>query len=618
MLREFIASAVLLAVVASLLVPLPPGALDFLLVGNLVFALLLLVSTLYVTDSLKLSALPTILLIATLYRLALNVATTRQILSYGDAGKAVEAFGSVVAGNNVIIGLILFMVITLLQFLVIAKGSERVAEVAARFALDALPGKQMSIDADVRAGLIDFDTARRRRWDLQIESRFFGALDGAMKFIKGDAVVGLLIVGVNIVGGLAIGIFAQGLDFRLAVSKYTILTVGDGLLAQIPALLNALAAGLVVTRVNRDDNTSLAQELVSQIGQVRKSRLSIAAICIFLAFVPGMPSLAFFSIALILCISASLTSRSPSGSGLVRFEPRNPALFQIILHPQMASRVCALGELARAIQAFRQELYEVSGLLLPPPEVISREGLVDKLRICMRGVKVRDIKLPQKMPQEMVRIIATELGAIAAERAVELVDDLLTRRALDLCEREAPELVSAAVPGAISLTQLTVILKFLVSEGISIRNLDLILQAIVEAASKCRNERALLEDVRVALRRVIVDPWLSEDGDLEAYMLDPVLDMRIAGLEQEGKFLTSELLECFRTQGNISVQGTRALPLIASKGARRLAFEGLKHGGHKAAVLAYEEIPSEVRLIVIGHIAPSVSLNENLIEELAA
>ncbi|RIL08081.1 MAG: EscV/YscV/HrcV family type III secretion system export apparatus protein, partial [Proteobacteria bacterium] len=201
--KELILPLALTAVLASLLFPIPTAILDILLVGNLLLAAMLVASSIYITDALKLSSLPAILLLATLARLSLNVATTRLILGSGDAGQTVEAFGSVVISENLVVGLIVFIVITLIQFLVIAKGAERVAEVAARFTLDALPGRQMSIDADVRAGVIDFDTARKRRADLQTESRFYGALDGAMKFIKGDAIAGIAIVIVNIMGGLA-------------------------------------------------------------------------------------------------------------------------------------------------------------------------------------------------------------------------------------------------------------------------------------------------------------------------------------------------------------------------------------------------------------------------------
>ena len=212
--RELVVPIALIAIFASMLLPLPQGVLDVLLAGNLFLALLLFLSTLYISDPLKLSALPPILLLATLYRLALNISTTRLILSDGNAGQVVEAFGTVVVQGNIVVGVVVFLVITLIQFIVIAKGSERVAEVSARFTLDALPGKQMSIDADVRAGLIDFETAREKRQDLQTESHFYGALDGAMKFIKGDAIAGIAITAVNVIGGLTVGVGMNGLSFE--------------------------------------------------------------------------------------------------------------------------------------------------------------------------------------------------------------------------------------------------------------------------------------------------------------------------------------------------------------------------------------------------------------------
>ncbi|NDC37695.1 MAG: EscV/YscV/HrcV family type III secretion system export apparatus protein, partial [Proteobacteria bacterium] len=340
--KELIVPLAVLGVLASMLLPVPPGVMDFLLVGNLILALVLFLSTLYISDTLKLSALPSMLLLATLYRLALNIATTRNILSSGDGGRVVEAFGTVVIQGNLVVGVVVFLIITLVQFIVIAKGSERVAEVSARFTLDALPGKQMSIDADVRAGLLDMSAARVKRQDLQTESRFYGALDGAMKFVKGDAIAGIVITAINIVGGLAIGILSEGLVIQQALSKYTLLTVGDGLVAQVPALLNSLAAGIIVTRVARGDDASLAGELLAQIGQVRRVKVLSAGLCVLLACIPGMPALPFLALGIVLVASAWLTPSETPAKALPQehlFTPRPPPLLRVEVDPTGAGIV---------------------------------------------------------------------------------------------------------------------------------------------------------------------------------------------------------------------------------------------------------------------------------------
>lgn len=342
--KQLIVPVAVLAVLATLLVPLPSVVLDFLLVANMILALVLLVSTLYIEEPIKLSSFPSLILLATLYRLALNISTTRLILGSGEAGNVIEAFGAVVVQGNIIVGAVIFLIITLIQFIVIAKGSERVAEVAARFSLDALPGKQMSIDADVRAGLIDFDEARRKRQDLQTESRFYGALDGAMKFVKGDAIAGLVITLINVVGGLAIGVAVNGLPFGTALSQYTLLTIGDGLLSQIPALLNSLAAGMIVTRVVGANESSLAEDLLAQLGQLRIVKVLIGVVSLILGVLPGLPLLPFVTLGIMLLVFAYLEpskdiAGEESDDRPEAFHPRPPGVLEIQIGKEITQDV---------------------------------------------------------------------------------------------------------------------------------------------------------------------------------------------------------------------------------------------------------------------------------------
>ena len=293
--------ACIVLIVGLMIVPLPTFLLDVFITANITIAITILMVAVYVSNGAQLASYPTILLLTTLYRLALEISSTRLILLQANAGDVIKAFGEFVVGGNFVVGAVIFLIITLVQFLVITKGSERVAEVAARFTLDAMPGKQMSIDADLRAGSIDFKVARKRRQALAKESQFYGAMDGAMKFVKGDAIAGIIITVINIVGGLIIGVAMNATCRQVkAVQTYSILTIGDGLVSQIPALLISISAGLVVTRVaSEDEATNLGSDIAGQILAQPKAIGVAAVVLLILGLVPGMPKLAFLLLATI-------------------------------------------------------------------------------------------------------------------------------------------------------------------------------------------------------------------------------------------------------------------------------------------------------------------------------
>ena len=283
-----------ITILGVMVVPLPTYVLDFFLTLNISLALLILMLTIYITAPLELSVFPGLLLVMTLFRLSLNVASTRLILSTASAGDLIAAFGDVVVRGNYVLGFIIFVIVIIIQFVVITKGSGRVAEVAARFTLDAMPGKQMAIDADLNAGLIDESEARRRREDISREADFYGAMDGASKFVRGDAVAGILITLVNILGGLAIGMLQRDLALIDALQTYTLLTVGDGLVTQIPALITSTAAGIIVTRATSDDN--MGTDINKQLTGRPQASLIAGGILIILAFLPGLPTTPFMII----------------------------------------------------------------------------------------------------------------------------------------------------------------------------------------------------------------------------------------------------------------------------------------------------------------------------------
>ncbi|MGZ3459402.1 MAG: FHIPEP family type III secretion protein, partial [Archangium sp.] len=294
---DVVLAVAMAAVLGALIIPLPPWLLDLGLAINLAAAVALLVAALYARDALKVTSFPTLLLFTTLFRLALNVSSTRLALAEGHAGEIIQAFGEFVVRGDYVVGAVIFAILTLVQFLVVAKGAERVAEVSARFTLDAMPGKQMSIDADLRAGAIDQAQARRRRRDLERESQMFGAMDGAMKFVKGDVIAGLVIVAVNLLGGICIGILQNGMSLAEAASTYALIAIGDGLVSQIPSLCIAVAAGLVVTRVaSEKEDASLGSEIGSQLFGEAKALWVVAALCVALAAMPGMPHLTFLGL----------------------------------------------------------------------------------------------------------------------------------------------------------------------------------------------------------------------------------------------------------------------------------------------------------------------------------
>ena len=621
MLRELLLPAGVVAILASMFVPLPSGMIDFLLVGNLILAVVLLGSALYLSDPVKLSSLPTILLLATLYRLALNISTTRLILGSGDVGQMIETFGKIAIQDNLIVGAVVFLVITLVQFIVIAKGAERVAEVSARFTLDALPGKQMSIDADVRSGLIDIETARKKREDLQTESRFYGALDGSMKFVKGDAIAGLVITCINVIGGLAIGVLVNGLEIGIATQKYTLLTIGDGLLSQIPALLNSIAAGMVVTRVVASDSQSLASDVIAQLGQMRKARILAAGVA-FLFAILLEPSFPFLVLAGALLGSLFWNQHNAAGQRPTTsdtFEPRTLPLLSIFCPESIRSLAITEQEFHSFFSSMMHKIYEEHGFILPPPVLELQSGGKQAFTLHLRGVPVKENVVETDLTADLLWVqIESLLIYILEHHRAELIDDIMTRRLLDCFDREAPELVSAVIPGIITVTQLSCLLRELAREKISLRNFEIILQVVAEKGA-ILSDRALLEEVRIGLGRRIVSHFAT-DGKLSVWLLDPFLDMRFIQAEQgEEPMSPDELQSLFTSLEELSHDEKGRQPiLLASRKARRLIYDCCLARRIPVHVLAHEEIGPEVLVEERGWLTLPEAHLEETVERLAA
>lgn len=585
--KELIVPLGLLLVVGCMIIPLPGAVLDVLLCSNLLFALLLVIGALHIRDPLKMATLPSLLLMATLWRLSLNLATTRAVLSSGHAGQAVEAFGAIVIQGSVVVGFVLFLLISLIQFIVVAKGAERVAEVSARFTLDALPGKQMAIDAEIRSGALDPEAARRKRADVQMESRFYGALDGAMKFVKGDAIAGLVIAAVNIIGGLAVGILIHELELEVALRRYTVLTIGDGLLSQIPSLLNSVAAGLIVTRVQVDESSTLASDLLGQIGQFKMARIFVAVAAFVLGCLPGMPHIVLLSVSVLLALSLLLPEprrEDAEAKAAAPFEPSLAQSIQIEISKDWVPLIPPLEQVSKVMEDLRQYAFSRWGLVLQRPGIGLWNEAEGSYRILVRGMEV--MRCEKEVSKELWQELEVEMRKIVDLYKVDLIDDGATRRALDYVEREIPDLVNGVVPAVASLTQMTGLLRSLLREGITTRHLDIILQTIAEHGSKL-SERQIVAEVRSALAPV-VSASVAEGRVIKGAVVEPVIDLVLGKAEESGSLVSGELVDVICEQVEQVLE--KGWALVVSKRSRAYLRDIVRVRWASIPVIAHEEI----------------------------
>ncbi|HVK86365.1 MAG TPA: flagellar biosynthesis protein FlhA [Kofleriaceae bacterium] len=526
---ELAIAAVVIAVVAMLIVPLPRPVLDVLLTLNIGLAVALLMAAVFSPRPLSFASFPMLLVITTLFRVGLEVSATRLILADGDAGDVVRAFGSSVVGANLVVGLVVFAVITLVQLIVVARGAERVAEVSARFALDAMPGKQMAIDAELRTGAIDAETARRRRTELERESQLYGAMDGAMRFVKGDAIAAIVIVVINLIGGLVIGIGQQGMTAGAAVAKYSLLSVGGGLVAQIPSLLVAVAAGLLVTRVASTGDRALGEDLPVQLGSQPRVLAGTSLLLVALGLVPGLPATPFVLLGVLAAAFALLAARAtPRAASSAIDEPgaeaaRGPRLalrLSPALHARLAARPAALHA---ALATVRAELTAKTGVPLAPMAVMRDAALSDaEAALAIDATPVAWLtadsvdglaaKLPAVLPPILPELLGVDRVAALVERAA----------------ATAPVLVREVVPRSVSLPVLAEVLRGLVREHVPIDDLAAVLEAIALAPAPsggftARDVPALVEHLRGALRRQISARWAPR-GQLAVYTIDAMIE----------------------------------------------------------------------------------------------
>jgi type III secretion protein V len=519
------------AVVVMLIVPLPRPLLDGLLVLNIGVAVTLLMAALFSDAPRKFVSFPTLLVVTTLFRVGLEVSTTRLILADADAGSVVRAFGTSVVAGSLVVGLVVFAVITIVQLVVVARGAERVAEVAARFALDAMPGKQMAIDGEVRSGTLDAETARKRRGELERESQLYGAMDGAMRFVKGDAIAAIVIVLVNLIGGLVIGI-RGGMTASQAVATYSLLSIGAGLVAQIPSLLVAVASGLLVTRVASTGDRALGDDLGEQLASSPRVLGGAAVLLIGLGLVPGLPLVPFLVLGAIAAVAAIAAARPRTAATAMLDEPgvtptRGPRVV-LRVSPAMRARLTTrTAELHAALAAARTAATVRTGLPFSPLAIEEDRDVAEReIALAIGTTPVAWLTLAG----DDVPSLREQLPAALAQLAPELITVDRAAALVEHAAAEAPVLVREVVPRVVALPVLTEILRELAREQVPIDDLPAVLEAIALAPAPegarsfaVRDVPALVEQLRGQLRRQISARWAPR-GQIAVYTVDAMIE----------------------------------------------------------------------------------------------
>jgi flagellar biosynthesis protein FlhA len=642
-----------ISILLVLILPIPAWLIDGLLALSIALSILILLVSLFIQRPLDFSSFPTVLLVSTLLRLALNLASTRLILSHGNegshaAGQVIQAFGNLVVGGNFIIGVIVFAILVIVNFVVITKGSGRIAEVAARFSLDAMPGKQMAIDADLSAGLIDEAKARARRQELEDESAFFGAMDGASKFVRGDAVAGLLIVFINVIGGIIIGALQHNLTILQAATSYTLLTVGDGLVTQIPALIVSVAAGMLVSKAGIDGSTDKA--LFGQLGGYPKA-LGMASVLLgMMAVMPGIPLIPFLALAGLTggaayFISSQQTTRevkqaeaaaaAAAAPAAPADEPISSALHIDVLRLELGYGLLPMinadkgPKVTEQIKALRRQIAADMGFVMPSvriqdniqlpsnqyvlrvKEIVAGRGELHPNQLLVMDPRGEQIQLPGEMTKEPTfglpamwvdesmreealfkgytvvdppTVITTHLTEVIKDNMPEMLSYSETQKLLDEIMKTHQKLITDIVPSQISIGGIQRVLQNLLGERVSIRDLPTILEAVAEAVTHTRNLTAITEHVRARLGRQLCDTNAGADGVIPLVTLSP---------EWEQAF--SESIVGQGDDRQLSMAPTRLQDFIAKV---RQTFERFAMMGETPVLLTSPAIRPFVRSIV--------------------
>ncbi len=658
----------IVGILGIMLLPLHPLALDLFLSVSIALSVVILVTSIYIQKPLDFSVFPSLLLITTLYRLALNISSTRIILLRGNegvdaAGHVIMSFGSFVVGGNYAVGFIVFLILVVVNFVVITKGAGRIAEVAARFTLDALPGKQMAIDADLNTGLIDDVEARRRRSVIAQESDFYGAMDGASKFVRGDAIAGLVITAINIVGGLLIGVLQKGMPLKDAAATYTILTIGEGLVAQIPALLVSTAAGLVVSRAGKE--TDLGKEITSQLLINPKALLTASGILFVLALVPGLPHVPFFVISLIAGGFGYVFLKSPvltvaeeqekeKAEAGVREEPKLESFLEIDpLALEIGYGLIPLveegkGELLTKVKAMRRQIAIDTGFIVPPIHIkdnlqlrpheycffirgieISRNEVMpghllavgEEVPGRLEGVPTKEpaFGMPAVWIEERVAekaqaagymvvdpaaVIATHLTEIIRRHGWELLTRTEVQALLDNVAKSYPKLVDELIPVHMTLGGVQRVLQNLLRERVPINDLVTVLETLLDHAAATKDSEILTEFCRQALARYITRQYQNQDGSVPVLTLDPKLERSLYEAVESGGAISPDIVSRLvkgieRALDKDRFTGIQPV-ILCSVQVRRFLKKLMDRFLPAVAVLSNAEIAPSARLYTMG------------------
>jgi flagellar biosynthesis protein FlhA len=654
-----------LAIVMALIMPLPPFLLDVLLVFDIMMSVIVMMVAMYITRPVEFSVFPTTLLLLTLYRLALNISSARLILLNGNsgtsaAGHVIEAFGSFVVGGNYIIGTVIFLVLIAIQYVVINHGAVRISEVTARFTLDALPGKQMSIDSDLGSGLIDESEARRRRKQLAAEAEFYGAMDGASRFTQRDAVASIMITGINIIAGFLIGVLQHGMELKHALQTYTVLTIGDGLVTVIPALMISVSGGLIITRTGSE--TRLGTDFRKQIfGHAQPLMLS-SGVLVLLAWLPGMPGIPFLLLGAGLgALAWSMRARPQAKGQTPVAKPARENLEGLLKVEPLAIEV-GLGlvkmvegaqnsPLLKRISGIRRQLAADLGYLLPPVRVADNLALrAREYAISLKGAEIARYELPQGcqlaiasgpnapapvgtatrepafglpawwIPDQRadevraagytlvdaVSVLGTHIAELVRQYAHEMFSRQDAKKVLDLAAVEQPKAVEDLVPKQLPLSTVQRVLQNLLRERVSIRDIGSILEALGEAALSTRNLVLLTEYARQAIRRTLAKRYLDATGNLPAYFLDAAIENAVESAVQHGE-QNSHLTMAPQTIRDILERiqrktGTLDGPVAAvtTAGGRYFLRQMVEPTIPNLFFLSHNEIPAGVKVVSLG------------------
>jgi type III secretion protein V len=664
--HDLLLALLIVAVIALMILPLRPFMLDTLIALNLSLSVILLMVSLYISSPLGLSTFPSLLLFTTLFRLSLNIAATRQILLHADAGDIIFTFGNLVVGGDIIVGIVVFLIIAIVQFIVIAKGAERVAEVGARFTLDAMPGKQMSIDADLRAGLIDKDEARARRSQLERESHLYGAMDGAMKFVKGDAIAALIIAAVNIIAGLSVGTLRKGMDFGTALDTYSVLTVGDALVSQIPSLFVSIAAGVLITRVadpSRKEGAGLGSEIADQIRAHPRALLIASAVIVGLMLVPGFPKIQFLLLAIVVGFiglrllpnrrrygtpgETPMPSMQRAGTNVVRplldttdYALTIPVTIQVgpgierLISPQRLDlelrrvRRSLEGDLgvpfpglvmkqmtSLAPGAYNICIYEIPvwrGTLSARQRLPNVPAAAESASHSLVLTPLQKSKDAQRAPTAEQGLAQTLLQVLR-QHADEFVGIQETQLLLRRLAEDHPDL-ERELQRNVPVPRLTDVLKRLVREDISIRNLREIAHGLIEWAPKEKDTGLVTEYVRTCLSRYISHRFANPDGSLSAIVLHPTVEEQMRQAVRQTSagavlMLNPATAQHIAAQIRSALQpymgsGDRATPVLLTSLELRPYLRKLTEIElGRVPVLSYQELVPTIRVNTLASVA---------------